>query len=202
MKRKGKSLFFGYNALIRKEQEHGMSSVKDKAFTKLKTLNENIASLLAKQQIIGKEIAENEIEKTKVMQFLEMYEDLSMDETPIEALTAITLNQKIAKYHNDNAEKNHIEPVIFLKIHEIVDLAYDFLKEHAPQSADQIVGYLEHSGKSIKGADKLTYVSAILSKSDKFVSRRKHGGWFLVEQDPEPNKEESPTIRVVGDSVL
>jgi hypothetical protein len=194
MKRKEKNLFFGYNALIRKEQEHGMSSVKDKAFTKLKTLNENIASLLAKQQIIGKEIAENEIEKTKVMQFLEMYEDLSMDETPIEALTAITLNQKIAKYHNDNAEKNHIEPVIFLKIHEIVDLAYDFLKEHAPQSADQIVGYLEHSGKSIKGADKLTYVSAILSKSDKFVARRKHGGWFLVEQDPEPNKEESPTI--------
>ena len=172
-------------------------SVKEKAMTKLAALNENIASLFAAQQSIEFEISESRLQVSKIEQFLEVYENLSTEETPIGAVvrgvTSNYSNQEVPQYNS---------PVIFLKTHEIIDLTYDFLESHAPKSSDQIVGYLEHSGRGIKGTDKLTYVAAILSKSDKFVSRRKYGGWFLAEKDPESNKDESPTIGVVGDSIL
>lgn len=177
-------------------------SVKEKAAVKLSVLNEKVSALLSQQQSIEIEISESKSEISKIKQFLEMYDDLSTDENLTGTFTLNTLNQQIAKYHNDNVAQKHDEPVVFLKIHEIIELVSDYLRDNAPQSSDSLVGYLEHSGRSIKGADKSTYISAILSKSDKFVARRKYGGWFLAEQDPEPHKDELPTTSIAGNSIL
>ena len=68
----------------------------------------------------------------------------------------------------------------------------EYLQNAAPQNTNALLAYLRAKGQDVPGANPAVYLANILSTSNKFVARRKHGGWFLIEQDPSP-KEESPS---------
>lgn len=176
-------------------------SVLDKAKIKLLAINEAIDSIDENIKNLQSEKLKYCEDAEKLSNFCKTYNELSNDDQVEEFKPPVDFFARIKHYvvqpNTTVPEQNE-----FLKIHEIIDLVYDYLKECAPKNSNELVAYLEHSGKGLKGVDKATYVSAILSKSDKFVARRKHGGWFLAEQDPEAHKDESPTIGVVGDSIF
>lgn len=74
----------------------------------------------------------------------------------------------------------------------VTTLVAEYLHKTAPQNTNALLAYLRDKGLDVPGANPAVYLANILSTSDKFVARRKHGGWFLIEQDPSP-KEESPS---------
>lgn len=177
-------------------------SVFEKAKIKLLAINEAIASIDASIKNLQSEKLKYCEDAEKLSDFCKTYDELSNDDKVEEFKQPVDIFARIRQHYVVQPNTAVSENNEFLKIHEIIELVYDYLKESAPKNSNELVAYLQHSGKNLKGVDKPTYLSAILSKSERFVARRKYGGWFLVEQDPEPNKEESPTIGVVGDSVL
>ena len=74
----------------------------------------------------------------------------------------------------------------------VINLVAEHLQTSSPQKTNALLQYLKTNGVEVPGANKAVYLANILSTSNRFVARRKHGGWFLIEHDPTP-KEESPS---------
>jgi len=75
-------------------------------------------------------------------------------------------------------------------------LAIGLLEEHSLRSTLELLKRVEATGVEVAGKNKAVYLANILSTDARFVSRRKFGGWFLVESDP--LKSDTPVVPATG----
>ena len=75
----------------------------------------------------------------------------------------------------------------------VLALAKQAIQQRGPQSTSALVEYVESAGVAVTGAHKPTTVSVILSRSDSFLSDRKHG-WVLTDpSQKELTPQDAPT---------
>lgn len=61
------------------------------------------------------------------------------------------------------------------------------LRESQPMHTADLVKRLAEMGVPVGGTDEVLNLSSYLSKSTKFVNRRKDGGWFLAGEEKSPD---------------
>jgi len=68
------------------------------------------------------------------------------------------------------------------------------LLKKQPLQTGELLSILKSVGVQVGGADEIVNLSSYLSRCDKFIHRRKDGGWFLAK---EGEKKEAPQTRGV-----
>jgi hypothetical protein len=138
---------------------------------------ELLAEELAIKELTSK-LGEREKRREKLHAFIEAYKELfgaPLTENPSQGLGLVL---------PDGSDKAKI----------IAISEYSLLKK-SPRNTLELLSIIENEYKiTVGGGNKAVYLANILSTSDKFVARRKFGGWFLVSQDPDPKKAENPSV--------
>lgn len=142
--------------------------ILEKAQQKIVALQSAVSALRAQRESIDAQLLRQERELGKLIAFIDTYREL--DGGPID--TGPRVQGALAQ----------VAAVLKPKNIEVIAEAY--LRESAPKRTGEIVEYLESKGCHIPSDKKEAYLAGVLSRSKRFVARRKHGGWFLVENDP------------------
>lgn len=145
--------------------------VLDRAQQRIATLNSTVQALRLQRESIDAQLAKYERELTKLLGFVDTYRELNAEtDTPDSP--------------RDGGESSISRPKGMLTPRNIEVIAEAYLRDAAPKKTSELVDYLEEKGCQIPSQRKEAYLAGILSRSKKFVARRKHGGWFLAENDP------------------
>lgn len=158
--------------------------VFEKAQQQIEVLKSNVDRLRMQRESIDAQLMRSEKELGKLLSFLDTYRQLA-DDKPKEPDLGLT-------EHLVRALRARTRTGLNPKNIEVITEAY--LRHAAPKRTPEIVAYLEERGCEIPSTNKEGYLAGVLSRSDKFVARRKLGGWFLTENDPEPGSSETPEL--------
>lgn len=156
--------------------------VLEKAQQKIDALQHTVNKLRMQRESIDAQLTQNERELGKLLAFIDTYRQLVEDQPkPV----AETLTEYVHRLHRTRSE---------LTPKKIEAIAEAYLRHEAPKRTPELVAYLEAKGCEIPGANKDGYVAGVLSRSKRFVARRRFGGWFLVENDPAAGSDETPEL--------
>jgi hypothetical protein len=143
----------------------------------------NLAELEVEHAELKKRLSENHEKQMKLRVFMETYAEL------LPSTDNLTSNGKSIP------DSSSVESAK----EKIVRIAVSLLTEHNPRSTLDLLMRVEQKGVEVGGKNKSVYLANILSTDDRFVSRRKFGGWFLVENDP--LKIGAPVVTATGASL-
>lgn len=142
--------------------------ILEKAQQKIVALQSAVSALRAQRDAIDAQLLRQERDLAKLLAFIDTYRELEG-----------------GPFDSGQRVQGALERVAaFLKPKNIEVIAEAYLRESAPKKTGEIVDYLESKGCQIPSDKKEAYIAGVLSRSKRFVARRKHGGWFLVENDP------------------
>lgn len=144
--------------------------VLEKAQQKIAVLKDSLQALRQQREAIEHQLVKHEHELVRLVGFLETYKELDQG-AQIDSVTT----SRAAGFNRMRS---------LLKPKNIEVIAEAFLRDNAPKKTNEIVDYLASKGCTIPSDNKEAYLAGILSRSDKFVARRKEGGWFLAEHAP------------------
>lgn len=145
--------------------------VLKKAQQRIEILKSSVHSLRLQRETIEAQISQQEHEMARLSGFVDTYREL--DEVVEGGSVAIQYEERIRRFRSLLSPRNI----------EVIVEAY--LKVAAPKRTGELVAYLQEKGCQIPSDRKETYVAGVLSRSNRFVARRKLGGWFLVDNDPQ-----------------
>jgi hypothetical protein len=145
--------------------------VLEKAQRKIAALKTTVQALRQQRESIESQLLKSEHELIRLSGFLETYKEL--DDNP-------SISHLLSTAGGDRF--NRMRQILRPKNIEVI--AEAFLRDSAPKKTNEIVDYLESKGCVFPSENKESYLAGVLSRSNRFVARRKHGGWFLVENAP------------------
>ena len=151
-----------------------------KAQEKIGALTGTIHALRLQREAIEAQLNRHEHELAKLRSFIATFREL---EGQPETVTQASAHGPFARVVS-SAEKTRTG--LAPKQIEVIVAAY--LKENSPKRTSELVEYLESKGCEIPSDRKESYLAGVLSRSVLFVARRRHGGWFLRENDPVAEK--------------
>lgn len=162
--------------------------VFEKAQRKCAEIVSAIENLRAEKEKIEAQLTRQESELLRLEGFISTYHELEEPES----------NYAFQEVRGLEPFKKNPVPLLKPKMVEIIAEAY--LKEAAPKKTLALVSYLESRGCQIPSGRKEAYIAGILSRSEKFVARRRYGGWFLSGDDPVSKEENtSPMAGTMGE---
>ena len=142
--------------------------VLEKAQQKIVALQSAVNALRTQREAIDAQLLRQERELGKLIAFIDTYRELD-GHFPDSGPRAQGALERVSS---------------LLKPKNIEVIAEAYLRESAPKRTGEIVEYLESKGCLIPSDKKEAYLAGVLSRSKRFVARRKHGGRFLIENDP------------------
>ena len=146
-----------------------------KAQEKIGALTGTIHALRLQREAIEAQLNRHEHELAKLRSFIATFREL---EGQPETGTQAPFHGVVRVVSSAEKARAGLAP----KQIEVIVAAY--LKENSPKRTSELVEYLESKGCEIPSDRKESYLAGVLSRSVLFVARRRHGGWFLRENDP------------------
>lgn len=114
------------------------------------------------------------VEMAKLDEFIIMYESLQGN---VEFAWPVTQTALALRTHTREMIRN-----ISSKKEKVETAAEDMLRAQQPLQTAEILQKLYDLGVDVGGETPAINLSSYLSRSDKFVNKRKDGGWFLTEK--------------------